>query len=123
MRRLIPEKSNGGAVVPLEKNADFRIADRARKDAPAGSFSWQLIEDSVKNGAMQVEDKYRIGPDPDVPRRIAAGGVTKVGRTPFTHADDAALAKWVLSRQGSYSGNKIYMEFEPIVSLESMRVG
>ena len=29
---------NGGEVLPLEKNADVKIVDHARKEAPPGSY-------------------------------------------------------------------------------------
>jgi hypothetical protein len=109
-------KSNGGKVVPLEKDADLLIADHARKDAPPGSFSWKFIHDSVENGFAQVPDKYRIGPDPDAVRPVAGGGLTRAGRVPYTHADDASLAKWILSKPGMpRSGNELYQLCEQVV--------
>lgn len=114
---LISVKLNGGVVVPLEKDAYMCIADHARKDAPAGSYSWKFINDSLEHGIMQIKDKYRIGPDPDLPRPVGVGGKTKSGRTPFTSAEDAALARWVLSHKVDRTGNKIYQEFEQMVSL------
>lgn len=111
-------QNNGGTVVPLEKNADILIADHARKDVPAGSYSWKFITESVENGIIQIKDRYRIGRDPDLPRP-AGGGVrgTKSTRTPFTIDDDAGLAKWVLAHTVDRTGNKIFQEFESIVSL------
>ncbi|KAI9151792.1 Telomeric repeat-binding factor 2-interacting protein [Paramyrothecium foliicola] len=104
---------NGGKVVPLEKNAEMLIADCGRpKNAPVGSYSWKFIEDSVKNGIAQLHDRYRIGPDPDLPRPAASGGVTKTTRTAFTSADDAAIVQWVLSHPVDRTGNKIFQEFE-----------
>ncbi|KAH7013436.1 TRF2-interacting telomeric protein/Rap1 C terminal domain-containing protein [Ilyonectria destructans] len=107
--------NNGGTVVPLEKNADILIADHARKDVPAGSYSWKFITESVENGIIQIKDRYRIGRDPDLPRP-AGGGVrgTKSTRTPFTIDDDAGLAKWVLAHTVDRTGNKIFQEFESI---------
>lgn len=91
------------------------IADHARKDAPAGSYSWKFIEDSVKYGIIQLKDRYRIGRDPELPRPVGAGGGTKSTRTPFTSAEDAALAKWVLEQPGNSTGNRIFQEYERIV--------
>ncbi|RSL43588.1 hypothetical protein CEP54_015031 [Fusarium duplospermum] len=108
-------KQNGGLVVPLEKQADMLIADHKRLDAPPGSYSWKFIEDSVKNGIIQIKDKYRIGPDPDVPRPVGARHGAKTTRTPFTKDDDANLAKWVLSRRSQQQqGNAIYQEYEAV---------
>ncbi|KAK0385231.1 hypothetical protein NLU13_7707 [Sarocladium strictum] len=108
-------KSNGGTVVPLEKNAKFLIADYVRKDAPPGSFSWKFITDSVQHGALQVEDRYRIGPDPNMPRPAGGGRLTRAGRVAFTPADKATLAKWVLSKPAARrQGNELYMELEKL---------
>lgn len=101
------------------------IADHKRLDAPPGAYSWKFIEDSVRNGIIQIKDKYRIGPDPDLPRPVGAKHGAKTTRTPFTKDDDANLAKWVLSRRSQQQqGNAIYQEYEAIVSanLQSMNV-
>ncbi|KAM0426730.1 hypothetical protein ACHAPT_008046 [Fusarium lateritium] len=90
------------------------IADHARKDVPPGSYSWKFIEDSVKNGIIQIKDKYRIGPDPDLPRPVGAKHGAKSTRTPFTKVDDANLAKWVLSQTAPQLGNAIYQDYEKI---------
>ncbi|VUC35555.1 unnamed protein product [Clonostachys rosea] len=110
-------KSNGGAVVPLERQADIQIADDARKDAPKGSYSWKFIQDSVEAGMAQIKDKYLIGPDPDLPRPAASGSLARGKRVPFTPADDAVLVKWVLAQ--AYRGEskvKLFQEFEQINS-------
>ncbi|KAL3962596.1 hypothetical protein ACCO45_004119 [Purpureocillium lilacinum] len=106
-------KNNGGTVVPLEKNADILIADHARKDAPAGSYSWKFVTESVENGIIQIKDRYRIGPDPDLPRTVGSTDRPgKATRTRFTHSEDVALVKWVLRHGEHFAGNKIYQEFE-----------
>ncbi|KAK8069836.1 hypothetical protein PG994_006452 [Apiospora phragmitis] len=90
-------KNNGGQVVPLEKNADYMIADHVWKDAPQGSYSWKWIEDSVKKGKLLDADDYLIGGKPQEQAR----------------EDDRVLMEWVLrrERQGeSILGNKIYQE-------------
>jgi hypothetical protein len=117
--RLMPNivQANGGTVVPLENRADILIADHAKpKFAPPGSYSWKFIEDSVKNGFIQIKDRYLIGLDPDVPRPAGGGGGgLRTTRTPFTDADDAVVAKWVLSRSNR-TGNKIFQDLEMVVS-------
>lgn len=102
--------------MPLEKNADMLIADHVRKDAPAGSYSWKFIEDSVKHGIAQLKDRYAIGPDPTKPRPVASAGPTRGGRTEFTAEDDAMLVKWVLSHNQHRTGNIIYQQLEKEVS-------
>jgi hypothetical protein len=105
-------REGGGIIVPLEKHADMLIADDARKDAPPGSYSWKFIQDSAKNGIIQLKDRYEIGRNPKNPRPVASGGVTRSSRVEYTAADDAALVRWVLSHTHNRTGNVIYQEFE-----------
>lgn len=35
---LISSQANGGDILPLEKHADVKIVDHARKEAPPGSY-------------------------------------------------------------------------------------
>lgn len=101
----------------LEKQADMLIADhaRAKKDAPHGSYSWQFIDDSVKNGIIQLKDRYLIGPPPNAPRPVGSGQPTKSTRTPFTREDDARIARWVLQHPTDQKGNEIWKEYACIV--------
>ncbi|KAM3450248.1 hypothetical protein MY3296_006251 [Beauveria thailandica] len=105
-------KRNGGVVVALEKDADYLIADHARKNAPSGSISWKFITESVENGVVQIPDHYEIGHAPAGPRPAGSGRPTKFGRADFTPAEDAALASWVLAHDSSLTGNAIYKDFE-----------
>ncbi|KAK7223470.1 hypothetical protein V2G26_011473 [Clonostachys chloroleuca] len=110
-------RSNGGSVVPSERQADMLIADDARKDAPKGSYTWKFIEDSVNCGMAQIKDKYLIGPDPDLPRPAASGTLARGKRVPYTPADDAVLVKWVLAQaHREESKLKLFQEFERINS-------
>ncbi|KAL7932695.1 TRF2-interacting telomeric protein/Rap1 C terminal domain-containing protein [Trichoderma chlorosporum] len=105
-------QSNSGVVVVLEKDADILIADHARKDAPHGSFSWKFITESVNAGVIQVEDKYLIGPPPNQRKSVLTGAHSKRTRTPFSEADDAIVAKWILEHGINTAGNKMYMDLE-----------
>ncbi|TWU73024.1 hypothetical protein ED733_000737 [Metarhizium rileyi] len=105
-------KNNGGKVVPLEKDAHILIADHARKDAHPDSYSWKYITDSVEHGCAQLTDRYRIFGHPETGRdRVGASAPVKKTRTPFSAADDAALANWVLAHTRGRTGNSIYQEF------------
>ncbi|EXA47093.1 hypothetical protein FOVG_04332 [Fusarium oxysporum f. sp. pisi HDV247] len=106
---------NGGKVVMLEKHADMLIADHLRKkDAPPGSYSWKFIEDSVKNGYIQIKDKYLIGRHPDEPRPVGSNQAKKSTRTKFTAEDDAKLTRWALNHPDEQKGNQIWYEYERI---------
>ncbi|KAH0423142.1 transcription factor [Colletotrichum camelliae] len=106
-------KQNGGKIVKLDKHADLVIADHVRRDCPPESLSWNFIKDSVQYGAMQEEDKYQINQSPMAARPVGSTKPAKGTRTPFTNADDAELARWVLSHTKT-SGNDIYQQFEQI---------
>ncbi|KAF4122188.1 telomeric repeat-binding factor 2-interacting protein 1 [Geosmithia morbida] len=111
--------NNGGKVVYLEKDADILIADPIKKNrAPAGACSYKLIEDSVKNGALQLEDRFLIAPKigETTPRQAGSSIPTRKHRVPFTPQDDAILAKWVLSHPDARTGNILYQELETINS-------
>lgn len=106
-------QQNGGVVTPLEKDAQVLIADHARTDAPPGSVSWKYITDSVANGFAQLTDRYCILR----PSGRGASGRTKMTRSGFTDAEDAALANWVLSHPKDHYGNQLYKEFAESVSI------
>jgi hypothetical protein len=96
------------------------IADHARKDAPPGSYSWTWIEKSVQKGMLEDLDAHRAGPVAGTSRPVGSSQPTRNTRTPFTAADDRALALWVTNaeRQGlSTKGNEIYQQLERIVRL------
>ncbi|KAG8360818.1 hypothetical protein FVEN_g1447 [Fusarium venenatum] len=107
-------KQNGGSVVSLEKQADMLIADHAiPKHAPHKSYSWKFIDDSVKNGYIQLKDQYLIERHPEEPRR-AGSHPSKSTRTPFTKEDDARIARWALDHPTEQKGNRIWQEYEQI---------
>lgn len=103
--------------MPLEKDAHLLIADHLRKDAHPDSYSWQYITDSIEHGVAQLTDRYRIFGHPETgTSRPGTSAPTKHTRTPFSAADDAALANWVLSHSKDRTGNKIFQEFAETVS-------
>lgn len=97
--------------MPLEKNADYLISDRLSKSRTPACLSWLFVTDSIRNGAVQEEDEYRLIQSPMAGHNARS---SKSKRVPFTKEDDAILARWVLSRQHS-GGNKIYQELERTV--------
>ncbi|KAL8971174.1 MAG: hypothetical protein Q9183_001172 [Haloplaca sp. 2 TL-2023] len=115
--RFIEEvKANGGEVVPLEKLADIKIVDHARKERIPGTFSYRYIETSVRNGVLEDLDQHAVGP-PEGTVREAGSTIqpSKSGRTQFTEEDDRMLVKWVLDMErngGSTRGNEIYKQLE-----------
>ncbi|KAJ9132148.1 Telomeric repeat-binding factor 2-interacting protein 1 [Pleurostoma richardsiae] len=108
-------KSNGGEVVPLEKQADMLIADHVRKDVPAGSYSWRFITNSVSKGQLEDKEPHQIGHLAASARPVGSSAPSKGTRNPFTSHDDALLTKWVLEheRKGAMAkGNTIYQDLE-----------
>ncbi|KAK0733239.1 hypothetical protein B0T26DRAFT_683206 [Lasiosphaeria miniovina] len=124
-------KSNGGKVVLVDKQADIRIHDHARKDVPSGQgfVSWKFIEESVKKGDLCDVNDYIID-NPSAPVSALASArasaparasvptpktaPVKQTRTPFTREDDELLGAWVrrCRDQGeSIGGNAMYQKF------------
>ncbi|XXG96168.1 hypothetical protein Hte_002447 [Hypoxylon texense] len=104
-------KNNGGKTVENEKTADYMIADPLHRDVPPGSYSYKLIDESIKKGAFQDPEEYLC--QTRHPRLAGLAGPQKGTRTPFTEDDDLILRRWVATNQrqgGSLSGNLIYQK-------------
>ncbi|EFQ98421.1 hypothetical protein MGYG_01451 [Nannizzia gypsea CBS 118893] len=110
MKHQIEE--HGGRVVILEKDADFLLVDHLRKDNPPGTYSYQFVERSIRQGVLQELDKFMAG----VPRasvRQPPMGPARRYREPFTAKDDQILYDWMKPFEqagGAVSGNKIYQQ-------------
>ncbi|KAI0113433.1 TRF2-interacting telomeric protein/Rap1 C terminal domain-containing protein [Daldinia grandis] len=110
-------QNNGGQVVPLEKNADYLIADHAKKNScPPGSYSYKWIEESCKAGVLQEFGNYLcVAPKQSEPQPSGSVASLKTTRTKFTDEDDLILRRWVArnERKGEpVSGNVIYQKLE-----------
>ena len=109
-------KSNGGEVVMLEKQADYLIADRFRRDCPPGSISYEFIEQSIKQGELANPDDHPAGPPKGEAREVGATRQpTKSGRAAYTAEEDKILYKWVRDVEaagGLTSGNELYKQLE-----------
>ncbi|KAF1995381.1 hypothetical protein P154DRAFT_538865 [Amniculicola lignicola CBS 123094] len=108
-------KSNGGQVVPLEKHADYIIADHLRRDAPPGSISYQFIDQSVKDGALARPETYPAGPPAGGIRDAGSSRPTKSSRAAYTTEEDRILYEWVRNAEeqgGGVVGNEIYKQLE-----------
>ncbi|ROW03648.1 hypothetical protein VPNG_07152 [Cytospora leucostoma] len=110
-------KGNGGEVVPLEKQADMLIADNIKRGGaapPPGSYTWQWIDYSVKNGFLQQREDYLITAASE-PRAVGSSAPAKKTRTPFTNHDDLILTKFVVAQEragNSTKGTEIFKELE-----------
>ncbi|RYP64657.1 hypothetical protein DL771_008670 [Monosporascus sp. 5C6A] len=108
-------KSNGGEVVPIEKNADYLIADHARQDAPPGSYSWKFIDDCLEAGTLKPIEDYLCTEAPRKSRPVGSSIRQKGTRTPYTAEDDQILFKWVAKyeKMGKpVMGTSIYQKLE-----------
>lgn len=111
-------KANGGRVVRLELQADYIIADHARKDCPPTSLSYTFIEAAISDGALPEPDNHRAGPAPGVVREVGSTVVRPRGtRTPFTAQDDRDLWEWVqkaVAAGAAVKGLEIYKQLEVV---------
>ncbi|KAF1981550.1 hypothetical protein K402DRAFT_408339 [Aulographum hederae CBS 113979] len=116
-RRRFVEKveNNGGTVVPLETQADFRIFDHKRKGSPAGSLSFTFITASLQDGEIAEADDHLAGPPAGSVRAVGSTSLpAKKGRTDFTAEDDQLLYKYVMDcavKGLPTKGNVIYTPF------------
>jgi hypothetical protein len=98
--------------VKLEKLADVKLADHARKDAPPGFVSWKYINDSIERAELCNIDNYKIGSS--APRSVGGLQLTKGTKHPFTADEDERLVEYVLREirhGGKAMGNKIFQDF------------
>jgi len=117
-------RSNGGAIVMIDTQADYLIVDHMRKDLPPGSLSYRFLEQSVKDGALADAQEHLAGPAIGEVREIGSTmrSAKTGGRVPYTVDDDRQLYKWVKdfeTRGGRVLGNEIYKQLEVVVSHHS----
>lgn len=108
-------RSNGGEVVPLEKNADYLIYDHLKNDGPPGAISYEFIDDSIRRGVLADPDDFLVGPARGKVRDVGSSRPTKPTRTSFSTEDDAILWIWVRNceaKGSSVGGNEIYKQLE-----------
>ncbi|KAI9709662.1 MAG: hypothetical protein M1812_007640 [Candelaria pacifica] len=111
-------KSNGGLIVPLEKQADILIVDHMRKDVAPGTHSWTYIDQSVKQGSLEDLHNHVAGPPAGTIRAVGSISRPASGvRKPYTGEDDRVLYEWVISSRDKGDkilGNEIYKQLEAI---------
>ncbi|KJY02396.1 hypothetical protein TI39_contig54g00004 [Zymoseptoria brevis] len=110
-------ESNAGRIVKLETNADYVIADHARKDAPAGSLSYTFVEQAIRKGALPDPLEHPAGPQVGIAREAGSVIPGKSFRTPFSAADDKILWRWVETAKANgeaSKGNDVYKRLEAV---------
>ena len=131
-------QANGGEVVPLEKQADVKIVDHARKEALPGTYvapvsnwrhwglgsdlinnyshSYTFIEKSLRNGDLEDLEDHRVGASEGTVRSVGSIVQPAKGtRNKYTEADDRILWGWVQEnpqKGGGTDGNEIYKQLE-----------
>ncbi|TLS24061.1 hypothetical protein PpBr36_08329 [Pyricularia pennisetigena] len=126
-RRKFKEKiqSNGGEVVPMERQADILIADDAApKKAPSNwdSFSWKFIDAAIERGELPDKADYLIPRPTSATTRasIPTNDSSKATRTAFTAEDDRILTEGARRQlatlqgagsKGSLKGNVFWVDF------------
>jgi len=106
--------------VRLEKHADVRIGDHARKNVPPGFVSWKYVQDSIAGGELCNIDDYKIGTS--APRPVGSAQPTRATRNPFTAEEDRQLTEYVLQKTHEGrgpTGNKVFEVFAEQVCCSS----
>lgn len=110
-------QANGAVIVDRDTDADIRLVDHARKNNAPGTYSYQYVEKSIRNGQLEDLARYAIGASSHASRAIGSTVTApKPGRTPFTLEDDRLLWKWIgpLYDQGAWKGNEIYKQLAEV---------
>ncbi|KAJ5316889.1 hypothetical protein N7508_001397 [Penicillium antarcticum] len=102
----------------MEKDADVKLVDHAKKGIPTDTYSYRYVERSIQNGKLEDLETHRavgIRPRPTGATHIA----TKGTRQSFTLQDDQILFDWIAHIQkeepGSpLMGNKLYQVLEEL---------
>jgi len=109
-------EANGGLFVLREDQADYVIADHARRDAPVGSVSYTFIEAAHKNGELPETVAHMAGAKDTTVRQVGSTMISgKSTRTAFTAEDDRMLYRWVKDYEaagGRVKGMEIYKQLQ-----------
>jgi len=107
-------KANGAEIVPLDRQADIRLVDHARRLNAPGTHSYTFIEQSIKKGIREDLTAHRVGVTASVDRPVGSIVTGPKGtRTPFTEEEDQFLwnaIKPLEARGGSVAGNEVYKQ-------------
>lgn len=111
-------KAYGATVVAMDKDADIRLVDHTKKGNASGTYSFQYVEKSIRNGKLENLQDYAIGMTTKASKQgssLAAG--IRSSKIPFTNDDDQLLWDWVKpfeEKGGAWKGNDIYKQIESI---------
>ncbi|KAL2002814.1 hypothetical protein VTN02DRAFT_5857 [Thermoascus thermophilus] len=107
---------NGGVIVLQDHQADIKLVDHLRRGLAPDTYSYQWVEESIKNGRLENLELYRAGRSAGTTRPVGASGVpTRRSKVPYTLEDDQILWDWLqpYEKQGAaVMGNKIYEMLE-----------
>ncbi|KAK1146311.1 hypothetical protein N8T08_003098 [Aspergillus melleus] len=91
-------EQNGGIIRLFEKDAEIKLVDHMKRNRnlSADTFSYRLVEDSVRKGRLQNLEDYRCGPSTSRP--VGATNIRSRGhKILYTLQDDQALWDWMQS--------------------------
>jgi len=115
--RLMQEaEANGATIVQLDKQADIILVDHARKQNAPGTYSYQYVERSIRNGRLENLDDHAVGAATRADRPVGSVVTApKRGRCAFTEEEDQFLWNWMKpfeEQGGSWKGLAIYKQIE-----------
>ncbi|KAK5226966.1 hypothetical protein LTR72_002956 [Exophiala xenobiotica] len=107
---------NGATIVDLDKQADIKLVDHARKNQAPGTHSYRYVELSIRNSKLEDLAAHAVGASTRVSRPVGSTVTApRSGRVPYTEADDQFLWNWMKpfeERGGAYKGNEVYKQIE-----------
>lgn len=107
---------NGATIVDIDKQADIKLVDHARKNQAPGTHSYRYVELSIRRGELEDLASHAVGAPTRVSRPVGSTVTApRSGRVPYTEADDQFLWNWMIPFEengGAYKGNEVYKQIE-----------
>ncbi|EXJ89545.1 hypothetical protein A1O3_02612 [Capronia epimyces CBS 606.96] len=111
-------KQYGATVVGLDKQADIKLVDHAKKNNAPGTHSYKYVEFSIRKGRLESLADHAVGVATSAARPVGSTVTApRTGRMHFTSDEDQFLWNWVKpfeSRGGPSKGNEIYKQIERV---------
>jgi len=111
-------ENNGAVIVAMDKDADVRLVDHAKKNNAPGTHSYKYVENSIRKAVLENLADHVVGPATRVSRPVGSTTTApRHGRTPFTNEDDQQLWDWVqpyVDQGLAWKGNEIYKQLESV---------
>ncbi|EHY58206.1 hypothetical protein HRR83_004934 [Exophiala dermatitidis] len=109
-------KLYGATVVDLDKHADIKLVDHAKKNNAPGTHSYRYVELSIRKGRLENLADHAVGASTRAGRAVGSTVTAPRSiRVNYTPEDDQFLWNWLKPFEdsgGPVSGTEIYRQVE-----------